>query len=111
MIGMNARFRPFVLLLAVLVARPASGYDFPLSPSAIREAYFLGSRQASLGATFLAEYAHEIPNLKAGAFTSEARIGLAARRVTANGAEHWGCGVHRRCQGSIDGHSAWRRQL
>lgn len=71
---MNARFRPFVLLLAVLVALPASGYDFPLSPSAIREAYFLGIRQASLGATFLAEYAHKIPNLKAGAFTSEARI-------------------------------------
>lgn len=72
--GMNARFRLFVLLVAVLVALPAAAYDFPLSPSAIREAYFLGTRQATLGATFLAEYAHKIPNLKAGAFTSEARI-------------------------------------
>jgi hypothetical protein len=72
--GMNARVQPFVLLLALILARPASAYEFPLSPTAIRQAYFLGTRQASLGVTFLAEYAHKVPNLKAGAFTSEVRI-------------------------------------
>lgn len=44
-------------------------------------ASFLGVRQASLGATFLAEYAHIIPKLKAGAFTSEVRIETPFTRV------------------------------
>jgi hypothetical protein len=70
----NARLRPLVLLLGLILALPASAYEFPLSPTAIRQAYFLGIRQPSLGTTFLAEYARKVPNLKAGAFTSEVRI-------------------------------------
>src|SRR5271167_52056 len=72
--SMNSRIQPFVLLLAFILTLPTSAYDFPLSPNALREAYFLGTRQPSLGATFLAEYAHRIQSLKAGAFTSEIRI-------------------------------------
>jgi hypothetical protein len=72
--AINERIWPSAVLLALFLALPTSAYDSPLSPSAVRAAYFLGVRQASLGATFLAEYAHRIPNLKAGAFTSEVRI-------------------------------------
>jgi len=71
---LNARFRPFAFLLALFLALPATAYEFPLSPTAIRQAYFLGIRQPSLGATFLPEYSHKVPSLKAGAFTSEVRI-------------------------------------
>ena len=72
--AMNERIWPSVFLLALFLALPAFAYDSPLSPRAVREAYFLGVRQASLGATFLAEYAHRIPKLKAGAFTYEVRL-------------------------------------
>ena len=59
--------------LTLILVLPASSYDFPLSESAIRDAYFLGSRQASLGASFLAEYKQSI-GLKAGSCTSEVRL-------------------------------------
>jgi hypothetical protein len=61
-------------IVSASLAWPAHSYDYPLSSEAIRSAYFLGKRQTSLGATFLAEYTHAIPELRAGAFVSEARI-------------------------------------
>jgi hypothetical protein len=61
-----------VLALALVV--PAWAYDFPLSESAIRDAYFLGTRETSLGANFLAEYTHEIPKLSLGGYRSFASL-------------------------------------
>jgi hypothetical protein len=61
------------LLLATVLSVPAYAYDYPLSPEAIREAYFLGTRQTSLGTDFLAQYTRDVP-LKAGAFTSSVKI-------------------------------------
>jgi hypothetical protein len=67
-------FRMCLFLLTLLLALPALAYDYPLTVGAIREAYFLGKRQASLGDRFLAEYTHAIPQLRVGAFFSEVRI-------------------------------------
>jgi len=52
--------------LALLLAFPAWGYDFPLTSTAIRDAYFLGTRQAGMGDDFLARYTHFVPQLRLG---------------------------------------------
>ena len=68
----------FPKLLAILaslaMALPAAAYDYPLSSSAIRDAYFLGRRQGGLGTEFLAGYRHAIPSLRVEEFVSFARI-------------------------------------
>jgi hypothetical protein len=71
----NAGLNVVTPLLAALLAVPGFAYDYPLSPEAIREAYFLGTRQGGLGAAFLGQYVRSIPELKQGTCTSEARIG------------------------------------
>jgi hypothetical protein len=62
------------VVLAFALAVPAWAYDFPLSESAIRDAYFLGTRQTSLGNSFLAEYTREIPKLNLGNYRSFASL-------------------------------------
>ena len=62
------------VVLAFALAVPAWAYDFPLSESAIRDAYFLGTRQTSLGNNFLAEYTREIPKLNLGNYRSFASL-------------------------------------
>jgi hypothetical protein len=71
---MNVRPSFALFALALLVAQPAASYDYPLSPEAIRDAYFLGMRQTSLGADFLVQYSRVIPELQAGRFTSKATL-------------------------------------
>jgi hypothetical protein len=63
-------------MIAIVLSLPllAKAYDYPLSPNAIREAYFLGTRATSLGPDFLAQYTHTIPTLKVGRFTSGATL-------------------------------------
>lgn len=62
-------------VLTLLFVFPAWGYDFPLSSNAIRDAYFLGTRQAVAGSNFLLEYRHTIPTLKVGEnFVTRVRI-------------------------------------
>jgi len=64
------------LLAVLLLASPkgTKAYDFPLSESSIRDAYFLGTRQTSLGSRFLAEYTHEIPGLTLDSYRSFASL-------------------------------------
>jgi hypothetical protein len=85
---MNSRYfkcvARFFLLFAVT---PAFAYDFPLSPEAIREAYFLGKQQGGLGAEYLSRYTHAIPELQAGAFGSSARLETPFTQVTARAAK------------------------
>jgi hypothetical protein len=62
-------------LLALFLAFPVSAYDdIPHSASAIRDAYFLGTRKGGLTPDILAPYAHWIPELKEGTCTSQARL-------------------------------------
>jgi hypothetical protein len=62
------------LTLCLVTTLPAGAYDYPLSPTAIRDAYFLGRRQGGLGTEFLAEYRQAIPSLRVEEFMSFARI-------------------------------------
>jgi hypothetical protein len=64
------RWRVLALLMSLLNARGACGYDFPLSESALRDAYFLGSKGPGQGLAFLAEYTHTVKELTVGACTS-----------------------------------------
>ncbi len=64
------RWRVLALSMSLLNARGACGYDFPLSESAIRDAYFLGTRGPSQGSIFLGQYSHAVNQLKVGACTS-----------------------------------------
>lgn len=66
-----------IFLAAALIlsfAAPAGAYDYPLTESAIRDAYFLGTSQASAGGPFLPQYSHSIPDLAVGRLVSRARI-------------------------------------
>ena len=71
-------FKPWpvtgAVLLAFSLAIPAHAYDVPLTESAIRDAYFLGTRQTGLGPDFLANYTREIPNLSLGRYRSFASL-------------------------------------
>jgi hypothetical protein len=63
------------LLLALFLAFPLSAYDdIPASASAIRDAYFFGTRPGSLTPDFLARYALWVPELKQGTCTSQVRL-------------------------------------
>jgi hypothetical protein len=64
----------FVMTLSLALALPVSAYEYPLTSTAIRDAYFLGRRQGGLGTEFLAEYRHAIPSLRVEEFTSFAKI-------------------------------------
>jgi hypothetical protein len=62
-------------LLGLFLVLPAGAYDdIPHSASAIRDAYFLGTRRGGLTPEILAPYAHWIPELKQGTCTSQARL-------------------------------------
>jgi hypothetical protein len=71
-------FKPWTaigaVVLAFSLAIPACAYDVPLTEHSIRDAYFLGTRQTSLGPNFLAEYTREIPNLSLGRYRSFASL-------------------------------------
>jgi hypothetical protein len=71
----HPHLRWLALLLALFLVFPVSAYDdIPNSPSAIRDAYFLGIGQRGLTSAILARYAHWIPELKEGTCTSQVRI-------------------------------------
>ena len=55
------RFRLPVFLLALGVALPALTFEYPLSPTAIRDAYFFGKRHTSITAVPFKEYTHYLP--------------------------------------------------
>lgn len=71
----HAHVRWLALLLGLFLAFPAGAYDnISHSASAIRDAYFLGTRHGGLTPEILAPYAHWIPELKEGTCTSQARL-------------------------------------
>jgi hypothetical protein len=75
MISTQTHRRWIILLIVLPLAFPVRAYDdIPASASAIRDAYFLGTRQGSLTPEFFASYAHWIPELKEGTCTSRARL-------------------------------------
>src|SRR5580700_7535205 len=59
-------FRFSILLLALAIVPPALSFDHPLSPEAIREAYFLGTGNADKRADFFKKYTQHPPALETG---------------------------------------------
>jgi len=68
--------------LSLALAFPAGAYDYPLTSSAIRDAYFLGARQGGLTPEFLASYSHLVSDLHEGSCASEIRIETPFLQVT-----------------------------
>jgi hypothetical protein len=65
-----------LLALALLAAAlPALAFDYPLSSTAIREAYFLGKEDAARRAEFLAKYTHKFPTPKTGPYVAFIQFG------------------------------------
>ncbi len=60
--------------LTLPLALPAGAYDFPLTSSVIRDAYFLAIRQGSLEAELRAKYSRAVPELKQGNCVTQIRI-------------------------------------
>jgi hypothetical protein len=75
----TSKFVMFLLTLLPLI--PAKAYDFPLSATSIRDAYFFGRRESGLTATFLGHYTQAFPKLKVGAYSSFVTINTAFTQV------------------------------
>jgi len=54
------------LFVASVLALPAMAYDYPLSPEAIRDAYFLGKEDAAKRDAFFAKYTQTFPLPESG---------------------------------------------
>jgi hypothetical protein len=63
-----------ILLLAALITQPAVAFDYPLSSTAIREAYFLGSGDSEKLLLFLDKYAKHYPIAKSGQYVASIRF-------------------------------------
>ena len=65
---MKSHIRPVlaVALAAIFAAQPALAFDYPLSPEAIREAYFLGKQNSDRRQAFLQPYKHSLPVPESG---------------------------------------------
>jgi hypothetical protein len=54
------------LIFVMMIAVPLFAYEYPLSDTSIREAYFLGAARSGKTANCLAEYSHAVPMPKSG---------------------------------------------
>jgi hypothetical protein len=70
----SALLKAMAFVLSLAMALPASAYGYPLTSTAIRDAYFLGVRQGGVTAPFLARYSQFVPELHQGTCTSEIRL-------------------------------------
>lgn len=59
---------------ALLIALPALAYQYPLSTTDIRDAYFIGARNDELTAAFFADYTKHLPVPARGADVDEVTI-------------------------------------
>jgi hypothetical protein len=63
-----------ILLLGIVVAQPVAAVDYPLSSTAIRDAYFLGSGDPVKLGNFLEGYAKRYPVAKSGQYVASIRF-------------------------------------
>jgi hypothetical protein len=64
----NRRFWLLIPLIAAFAAPPAAGFSYPLSPEAVRDAYFLGTGDAAKRAEAFAKYTHTFPVARTGPY-------------------------------------------
>ncbi len=65
-----ARCALALLLLAPISAQPALAFEYPLSPEAIREAYFLGKAGSGRQSDFFAKYTQQLPMPDSGPYVA-----------------------------------------
>jgi hypothetical protein len=63
-----------ILAVASILAQPAIAYEYPLSSTAIRDAYFLGSGDPVKLGNFLERYAKHYPVPKSGQYVASVRF-------------------------------------
>lgn len=61
-------------LIALVIAQPATAYEYPLSSEAIRDAYFLGKASADKRRAFFAQYTRHLSMPKTGPFVAVVRV-------------------------------------
>jgi hypothetical protein len=57
----SSPFRIFALILILGIALPALAFDYPLSSTSIRDAYFFGKRHTSVTTAPFKQYTHYLP--------------------------------------------------
>lgn len=63
-----------ILLIGLFAAQPAVAYEYPLSPDAIREAYFLGKASSSKRQVFFDTYTRHFSRPSSGPYISLVRV-------------------------------------
>ena len=76
-------FGATALLLIVAVSVPALAFQYPLSSTDIRDAYFLGRSKSDSSATFLAQYVRKLDAPPRGSFVSRISIDTPYTEVAA----------------------------
>ena len=72
---MRSRLTPFAALaVSFLLVHPAFAFDAPLSPEAVRDAYFLGQHNDQSTLSFFSQYVKTLPAPDKGAYVSEVEI-------------------------------------
>jgi hypothetical protein len=86
---MRSRLTPFAALVSLLLIPPASAFDAPLSPEAVRNAYFLGQHNDQSTLSFFSQYVRSLPAPDKGPYIAEvefytpyAQVVEASRRRT-----------------------------
>jgi len=86
------------LLAVVAVAQSAAAYEYPLSSSAVREAYFLGSGKDEKTIEFLAQYVRRFRLPPSGPHVDEIEVRTPFQQVV------------RRAQDALPGYSSAQAQ-
>jgi len=89
---------PIALLVVAQVAQSAAAYEYPLSSSAVREAYFLGSRKDEKTTEFLAQYVRRFPLPALGPHVAEIEVRTPLQQVV------------KRAKDALPGYSAFQAQ-
>jgi len=81
-----------ILLIALFATQPNFAFDYPLSPEAIREAYFLGKQNPERRQAFLQPYKHSLPvpesGPQVGLIEVETPFVFIAEQVSATGTDY-----------------------
>jgi hypothetical protein len=78
-----------ILAFALGIAITAAAFDYPLSSTAIRDAYFLGNRNDEQTADYLSKYAHRFPMPKSGPYVQEISLETPFTQVVRHSQTTW----------------------
>jgi hypothetical protein len=76
----------FPMILAFVVAIPVSAFDYPLSDTAIRDAFLTGNNNRERAAELFVKYAHSLPAPDSGPYVASVTIMTPYEQVAERGA-------------------------